>query len=117
LLSTQGTVIVALLRLTFAPYGISSYVLGVTGLSLVDFLTGTCAYAVNCSMQIFIGCSLFKMGKAEGGEHQKNVQTTMLIAEIGLSVIITIVMGYYATRLVKEKLAEIEERREAHSED
>ena len=67
LLVNQGIKIVALLRLTFAPYGISSYILGVTQISLIDFVIGTLAYTFNCSMQIFIGCSLYSMNGNEVG--------------------------------------------------
>mmetsp|Transcript_8516 Transcript_8516/g.14350 ORF Transcript_8516/g.14350 Transcript_8516/m.14350 type:complete len:220 (+) Transcript_8516:223-882(+) len=61
LLVAQGITIVALIRLTFAPFGITSYVLGVTSIPLVDFAIGTLAYIFNAAMQVFIGCSLFGM--------------------------------------------------------
>lgn len=52
-----------LLRLTFAPFGLTNYVAGVTSISACKFLLGTCFYAFNCSMQIFIGCSFYGMQK------------------------------------------------------
>ena len=61
LLLVQGKTIVALLRLTFFPFGILSYVLGVTSISFFDFIVGTIPYVFNASMQIFIGCSLYQM--------------------------------------------------------
>ena len=61
LLINQGVTIVSLLRLTFAPFGVVNYVLGCTSISLFSFMTGTCIYSFNCSMQIFIGCSFFSV--------------------------------------------------------
>ena len=61
LLQTEGITVVALLRLTFAPFGISNYILGVTSLSLTHFLVGTSSYAVNCALQVFIGCSFYSI--------------------------------------------------------
>jgi len=40
------------------------------------------------------------------------VQNTILVIEISLSVIITVVMGYYATKMVNEKLEEVEQQRQ-----
>ena len=65
-------------------------------------------------MQIFIGCSLYCVDGTATTDN-KNLHRTMLFAEIALSVVITIVMGYYATKLVKEKLAEIEEEKKGGS--
>lgn len=50
LLQSEGKSVVALLRLTFAPFGISNYILGVTSISLADFMIGTCSYALNCAL-------------------------------------------------------------------
>jgi uncharacterized membrane protein YdjX (TVP38/TMEM64 family) len=47
---SQGITIVALLRLTFAPFGILSYVLGVTSISLLHFTLGTLSYILNAAM-------------------------------------------------------------------
>lgn len=59
LLASEGITVVALLRLTFAPFGISNYILGVTSISLYQFMIGTCSYVLNCSLQVFIGCSFY----------------------------------------------------------
>ena len=68
LLREQGLVIVALTRLTFAPFGILSHVMGVTTISKWDYFLGNCSYVVNAMMQVFIGCSLYALN-AEGNIH------------------------------------------------
>jgi uncharacterized membrane protein YdjX (TVP38/TMEM64 family) len=50
LLITQGTLFVALLRLTFAPFGVSNYVLGITSLTPCQFVTGSLSYIFNDCM-------------------------------------------------------------------
>ena len=61
LLKEEGALVLGLLRLTFAPFGLTNYVAGVTSISAFNFLLGTCFYIFNSSMQIFIGCSLYGM--------------------------------------------------------
>ena len=50
LLVTQGAQIVALVRVTFAPFGLTSYLLGVTSISIWQFIIGTSSYLVNVLM-------------------------------------------------------------------
>ena len=59
---------VALLRLTFAPFSASCYILGVTSIGLFDYLIGTLSYGLNEAMQVFIGCSLYTMQKSGASE-------------------------------------------------
>lgn len=104
----------ALLRLTFAPFGISNYILGVTSISLTDYMLGTCSYALNCGLQIFIGCSFYSiqnptMRPDEGPKsaEQKRLQNSILIIEIIFSLLVTFAMGYYAKQLVQRKMDEL----------
>lgn len=60
-LLASGITMVALLRLTFAPFAVCCYILGVTSIGLVDYLIGTLSYGLNEAMQVFIGCSLYTM--------------------------------------------------------
>jgi len=48
IITTEGVKIVALIRLTFAPFGISSYVFGVSDISLADYMLGNLSYIINC---------------------------------------------------------------------
>jgi len=58
-LKDEGIKITGLVRLTFAPFGITSYIMGVSSISLSDYMLGNASYIINCCSQCFIGCSLF----------------------------------------------------------
>ena len=49
-LVVSGITMVALLRLTFAPFAVSCYVLGVTSIGLIDYLNGTLSNGLNEAM-------------------------------------------------------------------
>jgi len=59
IITTEGIKITALMRLTFAPFGITSYVLGVSDISFSDYMLGNLSYIINSCTQSFIGCSLY----------------------------------------------------------
>lgn len=114
LLASEGITVVALLRLTFAPFGISNYILGVTSISVTDYLIGTCSYILNCSLQVFIGCSFYSIqnpsvqpNEEPKNAEQKKLQNTILIVEIFFTMLITTVMGLYAKQLVQRKMDEL----------
>ena len=107
MLLVQGITIVALLRLTFAPYAICAYILGVTSVGLFDFIIGSLSYALNEAMQVLIGCSLYSVQKG-GDANQDNTQIVVLVVEISLTLIVSIFMGYYANGMVPEKLQEFD---------
>lgn len=95
----------ALLRLTFAPYAICAYILGVTELGLFDFIIGSLSYGLNEAMQVLIGCSLYSVQKG-GDANQDNTQIVVLVVEVSLTLIVSVFMGYYANTMVSEKLLE-----------
>jgi len=49
IVQTDGCKIVALIRLTFAPFGITSYILGVSDITLCDYILGNMTYIFNCT--------------------------------------------------------------------
>jgi len=49
-LLASGITMVALLRLTFAPFAVCCYLLGVTSIGLGDYLIGTLSYGLNEAM-------------------------------------------------------------------
>ena len=61
---TDGIFFVALIRLTIVPFGIACYFLGVTQVSLVDYLLGTSAYIVYIVINVLLGCSLYQATEA-----------------------------------------------------
>lgn len=59
IITTEGMKIVGLMRLTFAPFGITSYVFGVSEITFSDYMLGNLSYIINSCTQSFIGCSLY----------------------------------------------------------
>ena len=59
IITTEGCKVVGLLRLTFAPFGITSYIMGVSSISLKDYMLGNASYIINSCTQCFIGVSLY----------------------------------------------------------
>ena len=61
---TDGILFVALLRLMMVPFGIACYALGVTQVSLTDYLLGTSVYIINIIIYVLLGCSLYQATEA-----------------------------------------------------
>ena len=59
IIATEGIIIVGLIRMTFAPYGITSYILGVSSISFFHYLIGNMSYILMTCSQCYIGCSLY----------------------------------------------------------
>tara|TARA_B110000285_G_scaffold228575_1_gene291767 strand:- start:434 stop:1162 length:729 start_codon:yes stop_codon:yes gene_type:complete len=59
ILMTEGMLFVALIRLTAAPFGVMSYVFGVSNISFTDYAIGHLTYIVESSLLCFIGCSTY----------------------------------------------------------
>lgn len=115
LLREQGLVIVALTRLTFVPFGILSHVMGVTDISKWDYFLGNLSYLVNAMMQVFIGCSLYALNSGNltnlsdlHNTESSHLQQSVFLFEIGVSVVITMTMAYFAKKIVSERLQALE---------
>lgn len=67
IITTEGKLIIALIRLTFAPFGITSYIMGVSSIKFWDFAVGHLSYIFMSSSLCFIGCSLYTAVESEKG--------------------------------------------------
>ena len=56
----NGICLVTLLRLMFIPFGIVSYGLGVTAVSLCDYIIGTLAYIIKIALIVIVGCTIWQ---------------------------------------------------------
>ena len=65
ILETEGMLFVALVRLTAAPFGVMSYIFGVSSISFTDYALGHITYIVESSLLCFIGCSMFSAVQTE----------------------------------------------------
>lgn len=103
IISTEGAKVVALLRLTYAPFGITSYLIGVSSIGLKDYLLGNVSFIFNCCTHCFIGVSLYttKNHPSLNPEHDKTITRITLLVEICLTVIVTILIGYLAKNLLE----------------
>ena len=111
IVSTDGLKIVALIRLTFAPFGITSYIFGVSDINLCDYLLGNMTYIFNCTAQCFIGCSLYEAAvneklQVQGGisQEKNNMHRITFIIEIMFTIIVTIAIGYVSKNIIEKKL-------------
>ena len=57
---TNGILMVALIRLMAVNFGVVSYLLGVTSVSLIDYLIGTTATIVYIILFVLIGCTIWE---------------------------------------------------------
>ena len=64
----NGILFVALLRLMILPYGIVSYLLGVTCISIWDYMVGTSAYIVKIALFVIMGCGIWQATEEMGGD-------------------------------------------------
>jgi uncharacterized membrane protein YdjX (TVP38/TMEM64 family) len=48
IITEEGFKVIGLVRLTFAPFGVTSYVMGVTSISIGDYMLGNATYIFNC---------------------------------------------------------------------
>ena len=56
----NGLRLVGMLRLMIiAPFGLTSYILGVTSVSIVDYMIGTSSTIIDIMLAAVIGCSIW----------------------------------------------------------
>jgi uncharacterized membrane protein YdjX (TVP38/TMEM64 family) len=57
---TDGILLVSLLRLMFIPFGLTSYLLGVTSVSFWDYLIGSLVYLIKIALIVIVGCTIWE---------------------------------------------------------
>lgn len=57
---TSGILLVALLRLMFIPFGLVSYLLGVTSVAFWDYFIGTLAVIIKIMLIVLVGCTIWQ---------------------------------------------------------
>ena len=118
ILETEGMLFVALVRLTAAPFGVMSYIFGVSSISFSDYALGHITYIVESSLLCFIGCSMFSAVQTEtqkdeaSQESGKNAQRLTYMIEVAFTIVVTFVIGYVSKNIVEKKLQEQERIRE-----
>ena len=57
--AANGIVLVGLLRLMFLPFGITSYLLAITCLTILDYVIGNTFYIIKIMLFVTIGCTIY----------------------------------------------------------
>ena len=105
---TNGILFVALLRLMWIPYGLVSYMLGVTSISLLDYMIGTSAIIVMISLYVLLGCTIYQAEEDSENEQTRKQTIIILVVEIAFTIVVTIIIGIWATRIFNSRYEEIE---------
>lgn len=107
ILSQEGTKVIGLIRLTFAPFGITSYIIGVTNISLSNYMIGNLSYIINCCTHTFIGVSLYTKQSLDGiannpdqiAKHNRMTKITLAL-EIAMTLAVSVLIGYVAKNIL-----------------
>jgi len=110
---TNGILFVALLRLMWIPYGLVSYMLGVTSISLLDYMIGTSAIIVMISLYVLLGCTIYQAEEDSENEQTRKQTIIILVVEIAFTIVVTIIIGIWATRIFNSRYEEIEKEEQS----
>jgi uncharacterized membrane protein YdjX (TVP38/TMEM64 family) len=93
-----------LIRMTFFPYGICSYLLGLTTVAYKQFIMGTCAVIVHLCLWLYLGTTL-RHFKRFGSTHYESAGTNKLeIVILLVELFVAIAVGGYISYRAKSKL-------------
>ena len=119
----NGILLVALIRLMFLPFGLTSYMLGVTSVSMSDYLIGTLVYFFKTALLCSLGCTIYLAtvnASAENGNNNDHPDLNesphdstswgILAAELVLTISITVAVTLWAKYYFDRKFEEAEER-------
>jgi uncharacterized membrane protein YdjX (TVP38/TMEM64 family) len=113
---TSGIMLVALLRLMFIPFGLVSYMLGVTSVTFCDFFVGSLIYIVKVMLIVLVGCTIWQASDdamRNGTENEANSnEIIILVVEIVVTIVITIVVTCWAKTTLDKKFDEVEREEE-----
>jgi uncharacterized membrane protein YdjX (TVP38/TMEM64 family) len=90
----------ALIRLSVFPLGTSSYFFGITNIKPLHYIIGSCTFAVRLSLNIYVGCRLYVMGKKESTTSEQIVFALEIILNVGFS----IAVGVCAKKHMQKKI-------------
>ncbi|MGF1604144.1 MAG: TVP38/TMEM64 family protein [Thermosynechococcaceae cyanobacterium] len=101
----EGLKIVTLLRLSpIFPFNLLNYGLGVTGVSLKDYVIGSIGMLPGTIMYVYLGSLAGNLATLGAGEAPSNPTVTWAIRIIGL--IATVAVTLFVTRIARKALAE-----------
>ena len=93
----------------YIPYGGTSYLLGVTSISLWHYMLGTSVYLVMIMLVVLVGCSLYTASESAVTPGEENdVTVGLLVFEILITITLFILITWWAHNYVKDKFEVIE---------
>jgi len=95
---TSGILFVALIRLMFLPFGVMSYALSLTCVSILDYMIGTSAAIVDIILTVLIGCTIWKTAEdtKEGSDDSRRLAYFIFLTEFVITVAVTIIITIIA---------------------
>ena len=98
------------MRLTPLPYSIVSYLLGVTKVSIKDFLIGTSIESVHIALWLYIGKSLERFSdinsklKSPNSADSSSNSSMLEFVMIGLEILMVFIVGFLVSYKAKVEL-------------
>lgn len=117
----NGILLVMLLRLMFLPFGLTSYLLGVTSVSFSDYMIGTLVYFFKTALLCSLGCTIYLATVNAGIENgdsghpdlnespRDSTSWAILAVELVLTISITVAVTLWAKYYFERKFEEAEE--------
>ena len=101
-----------LLRLMFLPFGLVSYLLGVTSVAFWSYVIGTTAYIIKIALIVIVGCTIWEASeeaaKSGNSKEAEDHEITILVFEIAITIVITVVVTWWAKNKLEDKFDEVE---------
>lgn len=113
--AVNGIILVGLLRLMPVPFGITSYILAITCLTILDYVIGNTFYIIKIVLFVTIGCTIYLASEAdtsgnpdENPHESKSDTYVIVVIEICLTIVATIIITCYAKSYFEKALDEAE---------
>lgn len=113
--AANGIILVGLLRLMFLPFGITSYLLAITCLTILDYVIGNTFYIIKIMLFVTIGCTIYLASETDNSDNpddtpkeSKTDTIIIIVVEICLTLIVTIIITCWAKSYFEKALDEAE---------
>lgn len=105
---TDGILFVALLRLAFIPFGLTSYLLGVTSVSVFDYMVGTTVFIIQIILVVIMGCCIWQATENAQDDSGNQNYIAVLIFECILILAFSIIVTIWAMNEFNQRVEAME---------
>ena len=113
---TDGILFVSLLRLAFIPFALTSYFLGVTSVSVFDYMVGTIIFIIQIMLAVLMGCCIWQGTENAQDESGNQSYIAILIFEVVLILAFSIVVTVWAAHEFNQRVEAMEFQKEIRKE-